>query len=196
MSEPQKHETSAPQLPLHGAPPAERVPVLFAPKPAEEPRRGWLLGAGLGVLAVVLIAVVFAMRGHKPGAQEDASQILPVDPYAVHMVVSQVTMSQSTSLSGGTSTFIDGHIRNAGSRTVTGVTVQVLFPNDEGQAPQLETLPLSLIRSHEPYVDTEPVSAAPLHPGDEKEFRLIFENISSNWNQQTPEIHLVKVESR
>src|SRR5271163_2404613 len=115
MSEPQKHETSAPQLHLHGAPPAERVPVLFAPKPAEEPRRGWLLGAGLGVLAVVLIAVVFAMRGHKPGAQEDASQILPVDPYAVHMVVSQVTMSQSTSLSGGTSTFIDGHIRNAGS---------------------------------------------------------------------------------
>jgi len=57
----------------------------------------------------------------------------------------------------------------------------------------VETLPLSLIRTHEPYIDTVPVSAAPLKQGDQREFRLIFETIPENWNQQTPEIHLVKI---
>ncbi len=50
-------------------------------------------------------------------------------------------MSQSTSISGGTSTFLDGHVRNTGDQTLTGITVQVLFPNDEGQAPAIQTVP-------------------------------------------------------
>jgi hypothetical protein len=60
----------------------------------------------------------------------------------------------------------------------------------------VETIPLSLIRTHEPYVDTEPVSAAPLKPGDNDEFRLIFEKIPENWNQQMPEIHVVRAAVR
>ena len=105
-------------------------------------------------------------------------------------------MSQSTSLSGGTSTFIDGHIKNVGSETVTGITMQVLFRNDVDLAPQVETLPLTLIRTHEPYVDTEPVSIAPLKPGDEAEFRLIFESVTGSWNQQMPDLTAVSVSRR
>jgi hypothetical protein len=105
-------------------------------------------------------------------------------------------MSESTSLSGGKSTFIDGHIRNAGSSTVTGVMVQVLFHNEEQMPPQIESLPLALIRTREPYVDTVPVNAAPLKPGDDREFRLIFESIPSNWNMQMPEIRVIRVEKK
>jgi hypothetical protein len=173
---------------------AEGVPLLFAAKPAEESRRRWMLLAGLGLL-VVLGVIAFAVRGHKGGASEAVNQILPPDPYTPSLTFSQLAMSQSTSISGGTSTFIDGHVRNSGNRTLTGVTVQVLFGNDEGMAPEVETLPLSLIRAHEPYVDTEPLSVAPLKPGDEKEFRLIFESVPGNWNQMLPEIHVVKVTS-
>ena len=54
----------------------------------------------------------------------------------------------------------------------------------------------AVIRTREPYVDTQPVSAAPLVPGAEREFRLIFENINSNWNQAEPEIHVVGVRTR
>jgi hypothetical protein len=155
-----------------------------------------LLGAALGLLIVVIAVVVFAVRGHHGEVPASANQILPLDPYAKDLTIAQLAMSQSTSLSGGTSTFIDGKVSNSGERTLTGVTVQVLFRNDEGLAPQVETLPLSLIRAHEPYVDTEPVSAAPLKPGDEKEFRLIFENVPDNWNRELPEIHAVKVVGR
>ena len=189
MSEPAQNPTSTPPSP----PPAKREPVLFASKPAEEPRRGGLLAAGLAVLLLILLGVVFAVRSHKAEAPTTAGQILPIAPYAANVVFSQLAMSQSTSLSGGTSTFLDGHVRNTGSQPLTGITVQVLFPNDEGQAPDIQTVPLSLIRAHEPYVDTEPVSAAPLQPGEDKEFRLIFEAVSSNWNQHLPELHVVKV---
>jgi hypothetical protein len=189
MSESAQQPTSTPPSP----PPAKREPVLFASKPAEEPRRGGLLAAGLAVLLLILLGVVFAVRSHKAEAPTTAGQILPIDPYAANIVFSQLAMSQSTSLSGGTSTFLDGHVRNTGTQPLTGITVQVLFPNDEGQAPDLQTVPLSLIRAHEPYVDTESLSAAPLQPGEDKEFRLIFETVSSNWNQHLPELHVVKV---
>ena len=105
-------------------------------------------------------------------------------------------MSESTSLSGGKSTFIDGHIKNTGNQTVTGITVQVLFRNNEAMPPQMETMPLSLIRTREPYVDTQPVSSAPLKPGDERDFRLIFEALPPNWNMQMPEIRIIQVDAK
>jgi hypothetical protein len=194
MSDPMQKSTSAQTQPSQ-----KRVPMLFSERPAEEPRRGWMVAVGAGVVAVILIAVAVAMHSHKAAPESAAANqnhILPIDPYAGRLTLSGLTMSQSTSLSGGTSTFIDGKIRNAGGQTLTGVTVQVLFPNDEGSAPQMETVALALVRAHEPYVDTEPVSASPIKPGEEKEFRLIFERVPDGWNQQLPEIHVVKVSAQ
>ncbi len=71
-------------------------------------------------------------------------------------------MSESENISGGKYTYIDGHIKNIGAQTVTGVTVQVLFANDVALPPQVETQPLALIRTHDPYIDTQMVSASPL----------------------------------
>jgi hypothetical protein len=168
---------------------------LFTPPPAEPPQRSFLmLVAGAAVL-VAIVVLVLVLQGHRSGAGALNAE-LPLDPYASSLSFTDLAMSQSTSLSGGTSTFIDGRVRNTGSQTLTGVTMQVLFRNDEGLAPQVETLPLSLIRTHEPYVDTEPVSVAPLKPGDEVEFRLIFEKIPTNWNQQLPELRVVRATFR
>jgi Protein of unknown function (DUF2393) len=164
---------------------------MFATKRPESsgvPLAAWAV-AGLVVLAVVA-GLLFAGRRK---AAAPANTILPLAPYAANLTLSQLAMSESTSLSGGKSTFVDGLIKNTGDQTVTGVTVQVLFRNAEGMPPQVETLPLSLIRTREPYVDTQPVSAAPLKPGDDREFRLIFEAIPGNWNMQLPEIHIVQV---
>jgi hypothetical protein len=164
---------------------------LFAPKAPvkdEMPVNAWMI-AGLVVLVIVGVLVVMGRK--KPAASPNT--VLPLDAYAAQLPVSQLAMSESSSLSGGKSTFLDGHIGNTGTNTVTGVTVQVLFHNDEAMPPMIETLPLALIRTHEPYVDTEPVSAAPLKPGDDQEFRLIFESVPTNWNTQMPEIHIIKV---
>jgi Protein of unknown function (DUF2393) len=167
---------------------------MFAGKQPEGsgmPVKAWAV-AGLAMLAVF---AAFALMGRKkPAAAPNTIQ--PLAAYASSLPLSQLAMSESTSLAGGKSTFVDGHIQNTGSQTVTGVTVQVLFRNDEQMPPQVETLSMSLIRTREPYVDTQPVSVAPLKPGDDREFRLIFESIPTNWNMQMPEVHVIGVEAK
>lgn len=183
--------------PGDSAPQAERsagTSDIFAAKPHADggvPVAAWAI-AGVVVLAVV-VGLIFAGRRK---AAAPANTVQPLAAYAASLPLSQLAMSESTSLSGGKSTFVDGHIQNAGSQTVTGITVQVLFRNDEAMPPQLETLPLALIRTREPYIDTQPVGAAPLKPGDERDFRLIFETIPANWNVQMPEIHITQVDTK
>ncbi len=181
--------------PEHPAQTASRDPGanLFSGPAEEPPRRRFLLGTTGALVLIAILATVVFLRDRPSGTAGTLNAELPLDPYAAQLEFTQVAMSQSTSLAGGTSTFIDGRVRNAGGDTLSGVTLQVLFRNDEGLAPRVETLPLSLIRTHEPYVDTQPLSAAPLKPGAEAEFRLIFESIPANWNQQLPELRVIRV---
>ena len=158
-----------------------------APKPEGVSWMPW------AIAAMVVLAVAGGLfAGHRRNAAP-ANRVLAPDAYASSLAISGIEMSESTSLSGGKSTFVDGRLANRGNRTLDAATVQVIFANDEALPPQIETLPLTLIRTHEPYVDTEPLSAAPIAPGQEREFRLIFESIGSNWNGQVPEIRVIGV---
>ena len=167
--------------------------AIFTPPPSRSggmPLSAWLIAG-----AVVLAAVAgMLLVGHRK--TEEIKGVQAPDAYASSLPLTQPQMSESTSLSGGKSTYVDGHIQNTGQETVTGVLVQVLFKNEEQMPPDVETVPLMLIRTHEPYVDTETVRADPLKPGDDREFRLIFESIPGNWNMQMPEIRIIKVEKK
>jgi hypothetical protein len=166
---------------------------MFTSRPPEGggiPAMAWGV-AGLAVLIVV--AVLVLMGRHKTAAP---STVQPLAAYAASLPLSQLTMSESTSLSGGKSTFIDGHVQNTGNQTVSGITVQVLFRNEEAMPPQIDTVPLSLVRTRQPYIDTQSVGSAPLKPGDERDFRLIFESIPANWNTQMPEVRITQVETK
>ena len=180
MSDPRKQPEASPEASIFSA-------------PAEEPsNRGLILGI-VGLAVIAILAGLFLSRGKDTPPAKPANTILPADAYAKSLALTfpESAMSQSTSLSGQTSTFLDGNIRNTGTSTVTGATLQVIFRNDVGLAPTVESLPLSLIRTRQPYVDTEPVSAEPIKPGQEADFRLIFESIPENWNQQMPEVQVV-----
>ena len=163
---------------------------IFAVEPVE---RSGLTLAAWGVAALIVVAVVGALAfagRKKPVAVPNTLQ--PEDAYAVSLPLSQFAMSESANLSGGKLTYLDGHIGTTGDRTVTAVTVQAVFRNDEEMPPQIDTVPLTLIRVKEPYIDTEPVSAAPIKPGDDREFRLTFETMPENWNQQMPEVRIIQ----
>jgi hypothetical protein len=107
-----------------------------------------------------------------------------------------MAMSESANLAGGKVTYLDGHIANKGAHTVAGITVQVLFRNAAHEVAQNETLPLKFIRIRSPYIDLEPVSAAPLKPGDEQDFRLIFDAVSPDWDGAYPELRVIHVEAK
>jgi hypothetical protein len=178
---------------LATAPITAKNDAIFASKPPEGggiPVMAW----GVAGLAVLVVVIVLVLAGRHKGAAP--ATIQPPAPYAASLPLSQLAMSESTSLSGGKSTFIDGHVQNTGSQTVSGITVQVIFRNNEAMPPHIETLPLSLIRTREPYIDTQPVSAALLKPGDERDFRLIFESLPANWNMQMPEIRIIQVDTK
>jgi hypothetical protein len=169
-------------------------PAIFGTKPEE---RGGFPPAVWGVAALVVIVVVAALvysARKKPVAAPNTLQ--PVDAYAASLPLTQFAMSESANLSGGKLTYLDGHVQNTGSRTVTAVTVQVVFGNDEALAPQIDTVPLMLIRMKDPYIDTQAVNANPLKPGDDREFRLTFEAVPDNWNQQMPEVRIIGTDSK
>jgi hypothetical protein len=177
-----------------GPPSQNPTPSPFlAPQDKKEktPVTTWAI-AGLVVLILVGI-LIFAT--HRPSSGP-ANTLQPLADYSSSLAISQLAMSEAENLSGGKYTYIDGHIKNNGNQTVTSVTVQVVFKNDMALAPQVETVPLSLIRTHDPYIDTQPVSAAPLKPGDDREFRLTFETIPVNWNQEMPEVRVTGVETK
>ncbi len=168
-------------------------PGLFGAPRAGMDRTSLLPWVIAGVAVLLVAALVFFLTRPKGGGPHG---LQTADPYSSSIAVTDLQMSESSALSGVKVTYIDGQLRNAGGKTVTGATAQVQFANDEQLPAQLETVPVTVIRTHEPYIDTEPLSTAPLAPGQQREFRLIFENIDSNWNQQLPMIRLTEISTR
>jgi hypothetical protein len=169
--------------------------IQLAPN-AEKADRNWLpltLAAAV-VLIVASVAVLMLEHG------KNAVTVTPIsavpDAYASSLPMTNFSMSESANLAGGKLTYLDGHIANKGNRTVTAVTVQVLFRDYAHEVAQNETEPLKLIRMREPYIDVEPVSATPLKPGDEQDFRLIFDAVSPDWDGAYPEVRIVHIETK
>jgi hypothetical protein len=154
----------------------------------------WIIAAAVVIVGLVVLVVV---GGHgNPESQSTGTGMAPADPYAPSLSISGLQMSEATSFSGAKVTYIDGQIANTGNRTLTAITVQVGFHSDVGQYAQRLSVPLSLIRTREPYVDIEPVSAAPIEPGQQRDFRMIFDTVPAEWNLQFPEIRVISVHSK
>jgi len=45
----------------------------------------------------------------------------------------------------------------------------------------------------EPYVDTQPVGADPVKPGEQRDFRLVLDQVAKDWNGQYPEVRIIQV---
>ena len=161
--------------------------------PAE---RGWL---PVAVAAVIVFAVAggsVLIFEHGKSAPTVTPISAAMDPYAGNLTISNLAMSESSNLAGGKVTYLDGRIANKGSRTVTGITVQVLFRDPAHEVAQNETQPLKIIRTRDPYIDVEPLRAAPLKPDEAEDFRLIFDTVARDWDGAFPEIRIIHVETK
>jgi Protein of unknown function (DUF2393) len=153
----------------------------------------WIIAA---VVVVLGLGVLVVVGGRNSPMSPTGTGMATADPYAPNLSISGLEMSEATSFSGAKVTYIDGRITNTGDRTLTAITVQVGFHSDVGQFAQRVAVPLSLIRTRQPYVDTQPVSAAPIGPGQSRDFRLIFDTVPPDWNLQLPEIRVISVRSK
>jgi len=164
----------------------------------EKEERRWLpvVIAAAIVLLIATVTILSLELRNAHGKGEVTPITAPLDPYASNLALSHLAMSESSNLAGGKVTYLDGQIANRGNRTVTGVTVQVLFRDFAHEVAQNESQPLKLIRTREPYIDVEPLSAAPLRPGEERDFRLIFDAVSPDWDGAYPEIRILHVATK
>lgn len=172
-------------------------PGLFRPGgPAEREPRSPLPWIVAGAVVLIVILLLVTLGRHREPPNPGGAGLAPADPYAASLPITNLQMSQAGSMVGSQSTYIDGKITNQGGKTISGITVQVAFRDVGNQLVQKETTPLNLIRTRQPYVDTQPVSAAPIRPGESREFRLIFDHVTQDWNQNYPEIRIIAVASR
>ena len=153
----------------------------------------WIVASLLVLAALVAIVV---LNHHAAPANPGGAGMAPAAAYAAKLPISHLRMSQASDRLGGQSTYLDGQITNQGDKTVTGIVVQVGFAGFTTPLVAKPAMPLALIRTTEPYVDTEPVGAAPILPGQTREFRLIFDSVPQEWNQNYPEIRIIQVTTR
>ena len=164
--------------------------------PTESRERNWVPLAIAAAAVVIIVVAVVVMLEHGKGKPTVTPVSAAPDPYAASLPITDVKMSESSNLAGGKVTYIDGHITNSGPKTVTGIAMQVLFRNVAREVAQNETQQLKWIRTRDPYVDLEPVAAAPLKPGEGRDFRLIFDTVTPDWDGAYPEMRIVHVDAK
>ena len=163
--------------------------------PEGEPR-SWKPFVIAGVVVLVIVGILLAAGHHGQTSSARLGTLAAADPYAASLPISDIQMSDSSGMSGDKQTYLDGSVTNRGAKTVTGITVQVAFKDYDGKSAGVDTLPLTLIRFRKPYIDTVPVSMAPIQPGQSRSFRLIFDSIPENWGGAYPEVREISVDTR
>lgn len=143
------------------------------------------IGGALVVVAVAII-ILITRSGPSSGAKQP-------NPYAAKLQVDDLHMATAENFAGGSVTYIQGRITNAGEKKVTGATVQVLFKNSLGEIAQKETLPVMVVMPNTPYRDYGPLQRAPLAPGQARDFRLALEHVTADWDGQMPTVSVVSV---
>jgi hypothetical protein len=175
-------------------------PLSSPPQPEEKSSGPWL---GLGIAFVLIVAVVGGLiyssrnsgsrQAMQPSIAGPAGQ---ADPYAAKLQINDVHLLQADNMIGGSATYIEGTVTNAGDKVVTAATVVVTFKNSMGQVVQRQNEPLWIIQTREPAVDVATLAVNPLKPGDKREFRLSFERISADWDRQQPELRITVVATK
>lgn len=161
---------------------------LIEPLPgAREPQRNWT-AVGIGIAAILaVVALLYVVSKLQP-----KNTGVP-NPYIQNVKLTDFKMSTAQNFVGANVTYIDGTVSNAGDKTVTHAMVHVVFRNSLGEAAQEEDVALRVLQTSGPYPDTVDLSAIPLGAGMQKQFRLTFEHVTTDWNQAYPELRVTGV---
>lgn len=151
-------------------------------------QRPWAIFAVVAVvLAAIIAMVVMATRGPSRSARSAPPS------YSQQLALADPKVSQAQNFVGAIVTYIDGNVTNNGDKTVTAASLEATFHNSLGQIVQQEEQPLRILRRSGAYPEPLDLFIAPLAPHQTREFRLIFEHISADWNQQLPELKITDV---
>jgi len=150
-----------------------------------------ILAGGL-LLLLVVGALAFLTRPEAPAVPVGPPAVTP-HAYGEKLQITGLKMTEVENFVGGNVTYLEGNLINGGDRTVTGVSLQVVFRNSLGEVAQKETLAVKVHQQVGSYTDVVDLKAAPLQPGVSRGFRLTFDHVSADWNHVYPELTVVAV---
>ena len=149
-----------------------------------------MFAIGFALVALVVGVILFLTRGDRAPAPTRP------DAYAASLRIADIKMSRAENMAGGAVTYIDGKITNAGAKTVTDALVETTFLSSLNEVAQKEQSDLRVMKNNGVYEDAVDLASAPLAPGQSAQFRLIFEHISTRWDQNFPEIRVMRVAAK
>jgi hypothetical protein len=160
---------------------------LFTAVREESERKPWAAIIIALVLLLVLLGLFLLLaRGpRRPSAG--------ANPYVAQISLSDTKTTQVQNFLGANVTYIEGAVSNQGDKTVTGGEVQITFKNSLGEIVQQEEQPLKILGRNGPYPEAVDLRLSPLGPHQTREFRLTFEHISADWNQQQPALKITRL---
>lgn len=131
----------------------------------------------------LLAVVVFFWHSH--GATQYSADAMPTEEqkaYFRQLEFTDLHMSAAQNFLGDSVTYLDARVKNAGTKTVRRLDLDLTFVDMLSQVILRE-------RAH-------PVSerAPPLKPGESRAFRVTFEHIPADWNQAAPTMTPVYVQ--
>jgi hypothetical protein len=159
------------------------------PEATSELQRNWLPWlVGLAAVVIAVAAIWFFTR-HQGAAKPESSE------YAQQLKLSAIRLSAAENYMGGTVTYLDFNVTNAGDKALVGAEVHAEFKNSMAQVVQKETLPLHVLVENQlaGYPDLVDMSRAPILPGQTKTVRVTVEHISNDWDQTYPQMELVNL---
>jgi hypothetical protein len=146
------------------------------------------------VAAFVLLAAIFAAIVLFSGVKAKLPSAPPA--YAMNVKLTNIHMITAENFVGSSVTYMEGTVLNVGDKNLNGATVEVVFRNSLNEVVQTEDVPVMVLRSSNPYRDFANLRDLPLGAGQNKEFRLAFEHISADWDQQYPAIRVIDVSTK
>src|SRR5438445_9446886 len=164
---------------------------LIQPSPVAEERDTSKRTILVAIAAVVALAGITAVI-----LREKPKTVAGPPPYSANLKFSDLKMSQAQNFVGASVTYVDGTLTNAGDKTLTHAVVRVTFKDLYGQIAQIEEVPIKVLQTSGPYLDTVDLSNSSLSAGQSKPFRLIFEHVSQQWNQTYPDLGITDVSLR
>jgi hypothetical protein len=159
---------------------------IFSPAQPKPQERNWTPFI-VGLVAVVIVVAVIVVVSRN----KNQTAIQP-NPYAAKLELSNPKMSAAENYVGGTVTYLDVNITNAGDETLVGAAMQLVFKNSMNEVVQTETIPLHVLVENQMggYPDLVDLARLPIGPGQTRTVRMTLEHISADWNQNYPQMQL------
>jgi hypothetical protein len=159
-------------------------PVLSAtPEPPAGERSSFLPAILIGVVAVAVALAGLFWLNRRQTAPRPLSLSPEAAAYSAQITFSQLQLSAADNMLGANLIYLDGKVTNGGGKTVRWLRVRLHF---------YDTLNHVVLREDRDVISP---SAAPLAPGETRDFQLRFERLPSSWNVQPPQFQIISLET-